>query len=518
MAESLSNNKRIAKNTLFMYFRMFFTMCVSLYTSRVVLSTLGFTDYGLNNVIGGIIAMFSFINGAMTNTTSRFITFALGKGDLERLKKVFSMAFYIHCLLAVIIIILGETIGLWFLYNKMVIPSGRMFAAEWLYQLSIASAIMGIISVPFSSAIVAHEKMDIYAYISIFDSVMKLLIVFMLAWSPFDKLIFYATLLFCVQVLDFIFYQFYCHIKFPESHIMKVWDKGLLRSMGGFASWSLVGNFSYVFYSQGINLLINMFCGAAVNAARGVAVQVETAINQFTTNIQTAINPQIIKSYSQNNMQRMFTLIFASSKVCFYLMYLLTLPVMLEATFILGIWLVKYPDHTVNFLRITLINTILNTLINPMFTANLATGKVRIYHTVIGTLSISFIPITYIVIRLTRIPETLFLLTVVMNVIGIILRLFIIRKQIGMSIALWLKKVLIHVVLVVCIGAIIPLTFYCLMDDTVSRFFVICIACVICIPLASYFFGLNGHEQKKIKGKIITVLNRKFKHKAELFS
>lgn len=509
MAEAISNNKRIAKNTLFMYFRMFFTMCVSLYTSRVVLATLGFTDYGLNNVIGGIIAMFAFINGAMSNTTSRFITFALGNGDKQRLKTVFSMAFYIHCLLAVVIVILGETVGLWFLYNKMVIPEDRMFAAQWLYQLSIASTVMSIIAVPFSSSIIAHEKMDIYAYISIFDSVMKLLIVFMLAIAPFDKLIFYATLLFCVQVLDFLFNQIYCHIKFPESHLIKIWDKDLFKNMGGFASWSLVGNFSYVFYSQGINLLINMFCGAAVNAARGIAEQVENAINQFTTNIQTAINPQIIKSYSQNNLHRMFTLIFASSKVCFYLMYLLTLPVMLEATFILGIWLGKYPDHTVNFLRITLVNAILNTLINPMFTANLATGKVKIYHSILGTLSLSFIPITYIVIRLTRIPETLFLLTVLMNVVGIILRLFIIRKQVGMPIRLWLRKVLIHVTLVVCIGAVIPVLIYSTMDDTVSRFFAVCIACAICIPLASYYLGLNGHERQKVTSKVKAVYKRK---------
>jgi O-antigen/teichoic acid export membrane protein len=281
--------------------------------------------------------------------------------------------------------------------------------------------------------------------------------------------------------------------------------------MGGFASWSLVGNFSYVFYSQGINLLINMFCGAAVNAARGIAVQVENAINQFTTNIQTAINPQIIKSYSQNNMHRMFTLIFASSKVCFYLMYILTLPVMLEATFILGIWLGKYRDHTINFLRLTLINTILNTLVNPMFTANLATGKVKIYHTVIGTLNVVCMPITYVVIRLTGIPETLFLLTVIMNMVGIFLRLFIMWKQIGMPITMWLHKVLLHIVLVVFSGAIIPFILYCMMDDTVSRFFAVCIACVICITLASYFLGLNVHERQMMTSKIVDIYHKKFR-------
>lgn len=272
--------------------------------------------------------------------------------------------------------------------------------------------------------------------------------------------------------------------------------------MGRFASWSLVGNFSYIFYSQGLNLLINMFCGPAVNAARGIAVQVEAAITQFSTNIQTAINPQIIKSYSQSNLPRMFTLIFASSKVCFYLMYLLTLPVMLEATFILGIWLGKVPEHTINFMRLTLINTTLQTLVNPMFTANLATGKVRIYHIVIGSLNFMFMPITYIIIRLTGIPESLFLLTVFMTIIGIFLRLFIMQKQIGMPINLWLRKVLLHVVLVVSVGALVPCIISVMMNDTVFRFFAVCIACVVCIPTSSYYLGLNRHERQKITKKM----------------
>lgn len=513
MSEKLSNNKRIAKNTLFMYFRMFFTMCISLYTSRVVLATLGFKDYGLYNVIGGIIAMFGFINGAMSNTTSRFITFALGKGDIKRLKLVFSMAFAIHCLIAVLIVIFGETVGLWFLYNKMVIPEGRMFAANWLYQLSIGTAVLSIISVPYSSSIIAHEKMDVYAYISIFDSVMKLLIVFALAVAPFDKLIFYATLLFGVQVIDFLFNQIYCHHKFAETHIAKVWDKEVFKSMFSFAGWSMAGNFSYIFYTEGINLLLNMFCGTAVNAARGIAVQVQGVMKQFSTNIQTAINPQIIKSYSQDDLHRMYTLIFSSSKMCFYLIYLLALPVALEASFVLGIWLGKYPDHTINFLRLTLMNVILDTLTNPMFTANLATGKVKIYQLTISSLSFTMMPITYLVIRLTHIPETLFLITIIMNVIGVFLRLFIMHKQIGISIRFWLDKVLLHVVLVVVVGAIVPITLYNMMGDTFSRFFTVCISCAVCIPFASYFLGLNGREREIAKNKAIAVWNKKVLHR-----
>lgn len=513
MAEALSNNKRIAKNTLFMYFRMFFTMCVSLYTSRVVLATLGFTDYGLNNVIGGIIAMFSFINGAMTNTTSRFITFALGKGDEKRLKVVFSMGFYIHCLIALLIVILGETIGLWFLYNKMVIPPDRMFAASWLYQLSIGTAVISIISVPYSSSIIAHEKIGVYAYISIFDSVIKLLIVFMLAIAPFDKLIFYAASLFGVQVLDFLFNMIYCHHKFIEAHITRICDKKMFKSMFSFAGWSMAGNFSYIFYTEGLNLLLNMFCGTAVNAARGIAVQIENVMRQFTTNIQIAINPQIIKSYSQENLHRMYILIFSSSKMCFCLIYMLVLPVILEASFILSIWLGQYPDHTINFLRLTLVNVILDTLTNPMFTANLATGKVKRYQLTISSLSFTMMPITYIVIRLTHIPETLFLVTVIMNIIGVFLRLFIMHNEIGMSIRLWLNKVLLHVVLVVVASAFFPIILHNMMSDSILRFITVCFSCVICIPLGSYFLGLTEEERKIVKSKAIAMWSDKVNRK-----
>ena len=290
------------------------------------------------------------------------------------------MSFLIHFSIGVVILLLGETIGLWYLNNKLVIPEGREFAAHWLYQLSIISCILSILYVPYNGLIVAHERMKAFAYISVMDSMLKLLIAIMIAYSPFDKLIFYGTLLAGVSFLDIIIYFVYCRKNFKESILVFYWNKAIFKRMLEFAGWALIGNFSYLFYSQGINLMLNAFCGPAVNAARGVAVQVEGVIRQFAGNVQVAINPQIIKSYTSNELERMYALIFTSSRLCFYLLYIISLPIMIEADFILNLWLGTVPNHTVNFVRLILCISILDALINPMYTANLACGKLKIYH------------------------------------------------------------------------------------------------------------------------------------------
>ncbi len=512
--DNSANNKRIAKNALFMYFRMFFTMCVSLYTSRVVLAALGFSDYGLYNVVGGIIAMFGFLNGAMTNMTSRFITYFLGKKNYERLSEVFSMAFYIHCGIALLILILGETIGLWFFYNKMDIPESRLFAALCIYQLSIVSTMMMIISVPFTSAIIAHEKMSVYAYISIADSILKLIIVYLLTLVPFDKLIFYGLLIFAIQMLNAIFYLFYCRWHFIESRIRCVWNKGLLKEMSKFTGWSLFGNFSYVFYTQGLNILLNMFCGPVVNAARGIAVQVETAMTQFASNVQTAINPQIIKSYSREDFQRMKTLIFASSKYCFFLMLLLSLPVMLGANFILGLWLGDYPDHTVNFIRLTLMCVLLDTLVNPMYTANLATGKVAVYNKRLAVLSLTFIPVTYFAIKMTLLPEIVFILNVLRNIIGIGIRMYIIRTQLGVGIHEYLKKVVSKIFFVTAIAVTISLFITNeIGTDSFIRFSLMAVASTFSVLAAAFGIGLNRQERSFVVAKSRNFILSHLKHR-----
>ena len=487
---------------------MFIIMCVSLYTSRIVLSTLGVEDYGLYNVVGGIIAMFGFLNGSMSNTTSRYIAFYLGRNDVKMLSDFFSMAFIIHLCIAIIILFLGETIGLWYFYNKLVIPHGRFDAALWLYQLSVASTIMNILYVPFNASIIAHEKMGTFAYISIFDSLLKLVIVFCLKWSPYDKLIFYSTLLFSVSVIDVLIYLVYCKIKFQEIKFRWFWDAVLFKEMFGFAGWSLLGNFSYLFYNQGINLLLNAFCGPAINAARGIAVQVDGVIKNFATNVQTALNPQIIKSYAENNLERMSSLVFASSRFCFYLLFFLSLPVLVETEYILGVWLGQYPNHTVSFIRITLINVILDSLVNPLFTANLACGKVKIYQIVISLISYGFMPLTYLAIKKTNLPESVFLCVLACTMIGIIARIYILKIQIGIPTLMYINKVIFPIIKVGLISSIIPLIIDSLMTDSFVAFLLVSVVCVCSVALTIYICGISKNERIIVNNIVIGKINR----------
>lgn len=495
MGNTSNDNKRIAKNTLFMYLRMFITVCVSLYTSRVVLKTLGVEDYGLYNVIGGIIAMFGFINGAMVNTTSRFITFYLGKNDNKKLTEIFNMAFVIHLCIALIIVLLGETIGLWFLQNKMTIPESRTFAAGWLYQLSIINMVLAILTVPYNATIVAHEKMSAFAYISILDSVLKLLVALLLLVAPYDKLIFYGTLLFSIQLLNISIYFLYCKKNFIETRFKLFWDKNIFKEMFGLAGWSTLGNFSFLFYNEGINLILNMFCGPAVNAARGIAVQIDNVIRQFANNIQIAINPQIIKSYVVNDKQRMYELTYASSRYCFYLLFLISLPLALEADFVLNIWLSHFPEHTVNFLRITLMAVLLETLSSPMFTINLASGKVKVYQIVISIISYLFMPVTYFALKKTLVPEIVFVCVVVDEIMCMIARMYIIRYQVGMKVTNYIKSVLLPIMLVVISASLCPIVVHRGMPYGFLRFFAVGIVSIVTVFGATYLFGITKGEK-----------------------
>ena len=352
MSDVSANNKRIAKNTLLLYVRMLFMMAISLFTSRVILGTLGVEDYGIQNVVGGIVAMFGFLNGSMSSATQRYITFALGKGDKDRLQTVFCTALQIHALIAVIIVLLGETVGLWFLYNKMQLPADRMDAAFWVLQCSIVSTVVMIVSVPYNACIIAHEKMSAFAYISVLEAVLKLVIVYLLLVFPFDKLIVLAVLTLLVQLFIRFCYSIYCHRHFEETKYRHVWDKTLFREMNGFAVWSLWGNLSVVLYTQGLNMILNVFFGPVVNAARAIAVQVQGAVQQFVGNFQMALNPQITKNYAAGNLEQMHSLMFRSARFSFLLLFFLSLPVLLETEFILTLWLKTVPDNAVIFTQI----------------------------------------------------------------------------------------------------------------------------------------------------------------------
>ena len=492
----MSDNSRIAKNTIFMYMRMAITMLVGLYASRVVLHVLGVDDYGLYNVIGGIIALFTVLNSALINTTSRFITVSLARGFVAETRQTFNMAFLMHFAVALFLILIGETVGLWYLHHKLVTPVGREFAAEWLYQFTIIAAALGTVNVPYNACIVAHEKINVYAILQVIDSLLKLGIVFVIQIVAYDKLILYAVLMLLVTVFNFLFNLFYCQNKFKEVKFFFYWSQEKFKEILKFIGWALVGNFSNMFYTQGINLMLNAFCGPAVNAARGIAVQVQGVVAQMANNVQTAINPQILKTYSTNDLGRMHMLICASSRYCYYLLLLFALPIMLEANFILHIWLGIVPEHTVNFIRLTLMTVLLDAFINPMFTANLASGRLNIYYIPISFLSVSFMFITYFAIKCSLIPESTFLCYLAMISCGLVIRVFVMQKQVKLSPSIYFKTAIFPAIMVTIFASVLPMTSHVMVEGSVARFFITCILSAASTVIVVCLVGITRQERQ----------------------
>ena len=510
MTSTSANNKRIAKNTLLLYFRTLFILLVTLYTSRVVLNTLGVTDYGIYNVVGGVVAMFGFINGSMSSATQRYITFALGKGDRENLQKVFSTALQIHVLISVLIVILGETVGLWFMYTQMQIPVERMDSAFWVLQCSIASTVIMIISVPYNADIVAHEKMSAFAYFSILEAVLKLAAVYMLVVFSYDKLILYAFLILAVQLLIRMCYSRYCNRHFEESKYRHVWDESLFREMTGFAGWSMFGNLAGVLFGQGLNMLLNVFFGPVVNAARAVSVQVQNAIQQFVGNFQMALNPQITKTYAKGEMDEMRKLMFRSARFSFYLLFLLSLPILFETEFILTLWLKIVPDNSAVFLRIMICTSLIYTLSNPLMVANQATGKVRKYQAVCGSILLMILPVSYVCLKLGCPAYSVFIVHFVMESIAQLVRMIMLRPLIGIRITDYIKNIYIKVFAVVALSVVVPFIVYESMDDTMVRFFVVCLICALSVSTVAYTVGLSRNERIFVKTKAMAVINKVF--------
>jgi len=502
-----ANNKRIAKNTLLLYFRMLFIMAINLYTSRIVLKILGIEDFGIYNAVGGIVAMFGFLTSAMSISTQRYITYELGKNNLKQLNKIFNTSITIHAIISVIILILAETIGLWFLYNKMTIPIERINAALWTYQASIASAIILIMSVPYNATIIAHEKMSAFAYISVLEVVLKLAIVYLLLIGSFDKLKLYSILILIVQLIIRIIYGQYCKKHFLETKIHFIKDKSLFKEMLSFAGWNLWGNCAGIASTQGVNILLNIFFGPHINAARGIAVQVQGAVNQFASNFQTAINPQITKSYAQGDYNYMHNLIFSSSKFTFYLLLLLTLPLQIETKTILNFWLGTVPDYTEIFLRLILCVTLIDATANPLVVSALATGKVKIYQTIVGSILFSIFPLSYIFLKAGTNPESVFIIHLLICILAFIIRLIIIHSIINLSLIEYFKKVILKLLLVSSISVSILIGLKNIFNDSnISNFIILCFASTVIVTAFTYSIGLNKNEKILIRKKIKHIL------------
>ena len=513
MSQISENNKRIAKNTLLLYGRMLFAMAISLYTSRVILNTLGVTDYGIYNVVGGVVTMLGFLTGSLGAASSRFITYELGKGDMNVMKRTFGNIKTIHFILAGIVLLLGETIGLWFVLNKLQIPAERMTAAVWVYQFSVLSFILSVISVPYNAAIIAHERMKAFAYIGIIDAVLKLLIVYLLLVVPYDKLIVYAFLFFCIQLFDRIVYGVYSSRHFEETRARCVFDKKMFKEIFSFAVWTMNGNFAVIGYTQGINILLNMFFGPVVNAARGIAVQVQGVVQNFCYNFQMALNPQLTKSYAQNDLLNMRRLLKISSKFSFFMLFFIALPLMLEAPLVLKWWLGIVPDHTVSFLRLILCSSMLITLSNPLVVSVHATGHIKRFQAIEGTMLLCIVPIAYLLLKFFNIqPEYVFCVHIVVETCTQYARMRIVLPMISMEVGDYVKGVVLPILRVIVLAPVIPLIVFYSIDQSVPAFFFICIVSVLSVSTVVYLFGCTANERgilnSRIKKAILKIRNK----------
>lgn len=504
MQDHSENTKRIAKNTLMLYGRMLFSMVVSLYTSRVVLNTLGVVDYGIYGVVGGFVAMFSLISSSLSSAVSRFLTFELGRGNKERLNKAFSTSLLIHIVLAIVVFIVAETVGVWFVNNKMTIPADRLYAANWVFQASILSFMFGLFSVPYNASIVSHERMSAFAYIGILDTTLRLMVVLFIAYSSwqFDKLIVYSMLLVAVSISLQCIYLIYCRKHFEECRLRISFDKEFWKEISAFAGWNFIGCTAQLLKDNGVNILLNIFNGPVLNAARGIATSVNTAVSSFAGSFMTALNPQITKSYASGDYEYMMFLVERGSRFSFYILMILAFPIILETDYILSLWLVQFPAHTVNFVRLVLILSLTDAISNPLITVQLATGRIRNYQLAVGGVLLLNFPLSYICLTLGYSPESIYIVAIIVSILCLVLRLFFLKQMVGLSIIKYYRNVVINVLFVSCIALCLPYIVHVFMNYGMLRFLIVTMISIISSISSILIIGCSRSERVLILSKI----------------
>ncbi len=504
MPSHSENTRRIAKNTLMLYVRMLFGMLVSLYTSRVVLEALGVEDFGIYNVVGGLVSMFSLISGSLSASVSRFLTFELGRGDSEKLGRIFSTAVWIFVAISVVVLLLAESLGLWFLNTHMTIPASRMVAANWVFHLTVAGFMLSLLTVPYNATIVAHERMSVFAYIGILDVILRLAVVLFVAYAPVpaDHLVLYGFLQLAVGVLLQAIYWTYCRRHFAECRVERRFDRQCWAAMSSFAGWNFIGSAAVLLRDAGGNVVLNLFFGPVVNAARGVSQQVNNAVSGFVGNFMTAVNPQITKSYASGDKDYMISLIFRTSRFSFYLLLVLSLPILFNTEFILTVWLKTVPEHTVNFVRLVLLLSFCEALSHPLITALSATGRIRNYQLIVGGLLMMNLPLAYVSLCFGAPAESVFVIAISLSVCCLMARLVMSRRMIGLSVRHFVSSVILPVLSVSVAATILPVFFGAFsrlsgwMDFVASA-----LLCVTSASLMVYFIGCTNSEKRFIREK-----------------
>ena len=506
-----ANNRLIVKNTLVLYGQMMLSVVIGLYTGRVVLSALGVVDYGIYNIAGGVVSSLWFITSALASTSTRYLIYGLGKGDLVDLKQTFGNIRVVHIALAAIILLFAETIGLWFVMHKLVIPAERLSAAVWVYQFSVLSFVVAVISAPYNGAIIAHEKMTVFAYISIWENILKLVIVYLIIIAPFDRLVFYALLLLCVQIQSRLIYGFYCTKHFEESRGRMKFDKGQFKGIFSYASWMCMGNVAHMFCREGFNILLNLFYGPVVNAARGLAVMIQGIVSSLGSEFQVAMKPQIIKNYAEGDIEHMSFLIFKGAKFSFFISFAVSLPVMLEIHQFLDWWLVEVPQWTSQFTIVILAISCVEVVGVSLYNAVSATGSVKKYQVGQAIVLLSFLPFSYLVLKFTLVnPVFPFIIQFVFYVISSTVSALIALRQLRIPVFDYLRYTVIPIIGVLVLSSIVPLLLRFSFVDSFLSFIIVCVVSVLSVLLTSYAIGCTKQERCVLKAEISKRINKLF--------
>lgn len=507
-----TNNKRIAKNTLLLYLRMLLLMLVSLYTSRVNINALGVVDFGIYGVVGGVVSMFYIVSNALIGSINRYLAYEIGAKNQERLNKVFCTAKGIQYIIVGVVFILAETIGLWFLNYKLVIPAERLIAANWIYQFSTLSFCLDLLVIPYTAAIIAHEKMSAFAYISILTAVGKLIVAWTILISPIDRLIWFGALILVNSTIIRSIYIYYCKKHFEECNCKFQFDITVWKEMFGFAGWNFIGTIAAILRDQGGNILINLFAGPTVNAARSIANQVNSAVSGFADNFQTALKPQIIKSYASRDLDYMHKLVFQGARLSYYILLILAVPILCNTHYILQLWLGIIPDSTVRFVQLVLIFTMSESLAGPLITAMLATGKVRNFQIIVGGLNLLNIPLSYIALKLGAAPEIIVIVSIFISVCCEIARVLLLRKMIKLQAKSFFTQVYLNVIIVSLVSCLFPLYLHFELNENFFTFILISFVAFISTVFSILFVGCNKEEREFVYSKAI-ILIQKLKQK-----
>ena len=508
MAEETTGNRLIAKNATMLYLRMFVTMAISFYTSRVVLKALGVSDYGIYNVVGGVIVMISTLTGALGGATTRFLTFALGKKDPENLKTTFSTAFYIHLALALLFVVVAETVGVWFVNTQLVIPEGRMGAANWVFQAVIVSTALGMTQAPYSASITSHEKMSAFAYIAILDAVFKLGIAFIVLVSPTDHLKLYSILLMAMSVGFQLYYRFYCIRHFEECHITRRFDKGIFKEMLSFSGWSMVGSLSLMFKNQGVNILINRFFGTLINAAVGVASQVQGILYAFSGNVSVAFRPQIIKSYAAGDYARMNELMSMGAQFSSLVTILTTIPFIFSMQFLMSIWLEEVPVGAVEICQILLFTNFFNSFNPYLFMGVSASGRIRNMNIALSVLYVGALVLTYVILKLTHSYILSYSIGILSAPVSTAIYVVILKKLVtGFRVGLFFMKTYIPMAIIAVASLALAWFLSHLGLNQLISFLLVAVVCTLFVCFSVYTWVLDAHSKAVFKNFIKSKLH-----------